>query len=138
MIEFTDEHLNAFESARVTDLAKSVWQVLKAELPAHALRIADNDEAGIAFIKRALMRAKKYLVGMKEDRDYNFWRARYATIAFYLGHAHFDMHPWTQKLLTETLWHPYQRIDVLWGIAEISENNPTNQAFFNQLEELTR
>ena len=117
MIEFTAEQLKAFEYARETDLAKQGWDALKKELPDYALRIADNDERGIAFIRAALVRAKTYLAGTEEYADYNFWRMRYAVLAFYLGHAHFDMHPWTQKILTETLWHPYQRIDILLGIA---------------------
>ena len=138
MIEFTAEQLKAFEYARETDLAKQGWDALKKELPDYALRIADNDERGIAFIRAALVRAKTYLAGTEEYADYNFWRMRYAVLAFYLGHAHFDMHPWTQKILTETLWHPYQRIDILLGIAEITENNPENRAFFYKLKELTR
>ena len=138
MIEFTDEQLKAFETARDTDLASLLWHGLKNELPEQALRVSDNDKEGIAFIRRAMTRAKKYLIGMEDDKDYNYWRARYATTAFLLAHPQFDMHPWTQKLLTEPLWHPYQRIDVLNGTLEITENNTENVAFFKKLEELTR
>lgn len=137
MIEFSDEHIQAFETTRDTELAKLGWFALKGEVPEQAIKISDNDKEGIAFIKRCLVRAKKYLVGLEEDKYYNYWRMIYATEGFLLNSANFDMNPWTQKILTEPLWHPYQRIDVLAGITLMCENNPENTEFFKQLVELT-
>jgi hypothetical protein len=136
MIEFTPEQLAAFENAREEDLAKWNWGILKENYPDLWEKVSVKDDEGIAFIKRAHAKAKKYLKGQEDDNDYNKWRVAYGELTFLLG-SNFDTHPWTQSILTETLWHPYQRIDVLKGIFDMCMESENNIEFFERLEEIS-
>lgn len=136
MIEFTPEQLAAFKNAREGELAQWNWERLKTNYPDLWEKVSVKDDMGIVFMKRAHLKAKNYLKGQEDDKDYNKWRMAYGELTFLLG-ANFDMNPWTQKMLTETLWHPYQRIDVIGGIFEMCKNDPSNIPFFEKLGELT-
>ena len=136
MIEFTPEQLAAFENAREGDLAKWNWEYLKGNYPDLWEKVSVKDDMGIVFMKRAHLKAKQYLKGQEEDGDYNKWRMAYGELTFLLG-ANFDTHPWTQNILTENLWHPYQRIDVLKGIFEMCMESENNIEFFERLEEIS-
>ena len=135
MISFTDEQLKNFSDARHLELAQWCWREFTQQHPWRLAQLELDESQGIAHIKEALEKSETYLVGTEADRDYNKWRIVYAELAFLVGWS-FDTNKWTQSVLTETIWHPFLRLDILFGVYEICFNNPENIQFFEQLAEL--
>lgn len=139
MLEFTQEQLDTFTSARETEFATLTWALLKEKYPTLWEKVAKEDEAGIAFIRAAQIDARKYFKGLEDKRNYknhnpyDDWRRKYAEMAF-LACPDFDQHPWTKIMLTEPLWHPYERVDILLGLLEMAARNENDRQFLAILE----
>ncbi|ELW81951.1 TPA: hypothetical protein PJH62_003154 [Acinetobacter nosocomialis] len=135
VIEFTQEHLDAFLDDREETLALWNWNRLKQLYSDLAEKNFGNDEVkGVQFLIVAQKRIRKYLNGMENNEDYNKWRAAYGEICFILNKNNIDEDPWNRSLLEERLWPPFLAIDILAGVLESSLNNSASQKFYASLE----
>lgn len=134
-IEFTQEQIDEFVNDRENQLSSLAWDNYKKIFSERAEVILSTHSDGVAYMAIGVKKAKKYMTGYENDPLFSHWLSGYLGLHFHVG-ENFDEHPWTQKILTEKLWHPYKRIDILMKILTVITADPTQKELYKQLEEL--
>ena len=134
-IKFEQENIDIYITERERTLAGLSWKDYKESFPEKAKQIAETDEAGIDYMTIGVKKAKVYMKGFESDREFNKWLAGYLGLHFHIG-ENFDEHPFTHSILTEQLWHPFKRVDILMKMATVMVAEPSQKAFYHQLEKM--
>lgn len=134
-IQFSQEQIDEYILDREETLAALAWSDYKNMFPERAKVIAQEDVEGIAYMTKGVKKAKKYMAGYENDLQFNRWLAGYLGLQFHIG-ENFDEHPWTHSILTERLWHPFKRVDILMKVLATITIDPSQKAFYEKLEEL--
>lgn len=130
-IKFTQEQVDSFITDREEILASIAWNDYKEMFPERAEKIALTDADGISYMTKGVKKAKIYMAGYENDSQFNRWLSGYLGLQFHIG-ENFDEHPFTQKILTEKLWHPYKRVDILMKILAVITVEPAQKEFYKQ------
>lgn len=134
-IQFSQEQIDKYIFDREETLATLAWSDYKNKFPERAKTIALDDTAGVAYMTKGVKKAKKYMAGYENDLQFNRWLSGYLGLQFHIG-ENFDEHPWTHSILTEQLWHPFKRVDILMKVLATITIDPSQKAFYEKLEEL--
>lgn len=134
-IKFTQDQIDSFISNREEKLADIAWKDYKKMFPKRALEIASTDIEGIQYMTTGVKKAKIYMAGYENDPQFNRWLSGYLGLQFHIG-ENFDEHPFTHKILTEKLWHPYKRVDILMKILTVITVDSSQKEFYQKLEEM--
>lgn len=134
-VKFTQEQIDSFITTREEKLASFAWDDYKKMFPKRAQEIGATDTDGIAYMTKGVKKAKLYMAGYENDPQFNRWLSGYLELQFHMG-ENFDEHPFTQKILTEKLWHPYKRVDILMKILAVITADPSQKEFYQKLEEM--
>lgn len=134
-VKFTQEQIDSFITDREEKLASFAWDDYKKMFPERAQEIGATDSDGIAYMTKGVKKAKIYMAGYENDPHFNRWLSGYLGLQFHIG-ENFDEHPFTHKILTEKLWHPYKRVDILMKILAVITADPSQKEFYQKLEEM--